>query len=48
MDIDVLEDQLIGVDTVYFSQLINNIRKSNISQEEFTSTYLISVIDKIF
>lgn len=48
MDIDVLEDQLIGVDTIYFSQLIDNIKSSGITQEEFTSTYLISVIDKIF
>jgi hypothetical protein len=50
MDIDVLEEQLIGVDSLYFMQLINQFRrqKENDSNFELTTNYVISIIDKIF
>lgn len=44
--IDVLEDQLIGVDTAYFVQLIEMMRKHD--PDKIDSAYLIEVIDKIF
>ena len=45
-DINVLEDQLIGVDVAYFSNLISALR--NIKDKEITSLYLVRLIDKIF
>ncbi len=50
MDINVLEDQLIGVDSVYFMSLINQFRKMKEKDSEFvlTSGYIVSIIDKIF
>jgi hypothetical protein len=50
MDMNVLEDQLIGVDSVYFMNLINRFRRKKESDPEFemTPNYLLSVIDKIF
>lgn len=50
LDIDVLEDQLIGVDSLYFMQLIEQFRKKQSEDDGFTLTapYLLSVIDKIF
>lgn len=48
-DIDVLEDQLIGVDTAYFTSLICSLRK-RMEEESFTLTteYISTIIDKIF
>ena len=50
MDVNVLEDQLIGVDSVYFMSLINQFRKMKEKDSEFvlTSGYIVSIIDKIF
>ncbi len=50
MDINVLEDQLIGVDSLYFINLVNQFReqKEKNSNFELTSNYIISIIDKIF
>lgn len=50
MDINVLEDQLIGVDSVYFMQLISQFRKQQNENPEFllTSDYIMSIVDKIF
>lgn len=50
LDIDILEDQLIGVDSLYFMNLIEMFRKRKASDPSFdlTSNYLISIIDKIF
>lgn len=46
-DIDVLEDQLIGVDVAYFEMLIQALR--NIPEgKELTANYLGALIDKIF
>jgi len=53
-DIDVLEDQLIGVDTVYFMNLIDKLRETMHNRKEAgdpmidMDTYITSVIDKIF
>jgi hypothetical protein len=49
-DINVLEDQLIGVDSLYFMNLIEQFRKKkkNDPSWELTTDYIISIIDKIF
>lgn len=57
-DINVLEDQLVGVDSLYFSAAISQLRKlaeekrvnANGDPIEFSydSSYLATVIDKIF
>jgi len=49
-DIDVLEDQLVGVDSVYFMQLINQFAKKQTDDPNWklTTGYVMSVIDKIF
>ena len=44
-DLNVLEDQLIGVDVVYFTSLINELRKTEM---DMTSANLNSLIDKVF
>ena len=50
MNIDVLEDQLIGVDSLYFMNLIEQFRKMKEQDVNFeiTPNYIISIIDKIF
>lgn len=45
-DINVLEDQLIGVDSAYFMQIIQAIKDRN--EEQMNSAYICSLIDKIF
>ncbi len=49
-DISVLEDQLVGLDSVYFMQLIEQFQKKQANDPTFVldSDYLISIIDKIF
>jgi len=49
-DVDVLEDQLTGVDTAYFIQVIDYLRKRQEENPDFhvQVPYLISIIDKIF
>ena len=49
-NIYVLEDQLVGVDSIYFLNFIKNLQKSNANNPEFklTQDYLTTVIDKIF
>ena len=49
-DIDVLEDQLIGVDSAYFNNLIEQIKnqQSNDSEFQWDFSYLVKIIDKIF
>ena len=48
-DYRVLEDQLIGVDTAYFSQVLAAMRKGK-DDGDFSvdETYLINLIDKVF
>lgn len=45
-NVDVLEEQLIGVDIAYFSKLLEVLR--GISTDKYTSAYISSLIDKIF
>jgi hypothetical protein len=50
LDVDVLEDQLTGVDTAYFIQVIDYLRKRRDEDPSFAynAPYLISIIDKMF
>lgn len=50
MNISVLEDQLIGVDSLYFMSLINQFKQKEKGDKDFQLTpgYLLSIIDKIF
>ena len=50
MNIGVLEDQLVGVDSLYFMNLIEQFRKQKEEDGNFelTSSYVVSIIDKIF
>jgi hypothetical protein len=45
-DIKVLEDQLTGVDTAYFIQLVERLREKD--PEKVDGAYLIEIIDRIF
>lgn len=49
-NINVLEDQLVGVDSSYFTSVVNSLRKMQEKNDvkAFDSTYLASIIDKIF
>lgn len=53
-DIDILEDQLTGVDAAYFAQLIDGLRSHSEKEKEEGKDfkveygYLASIIDKIF
>lgn len=49
-NIDVLEDQLVGVDSLYFMALIDQFRKQREKDNkwELTTGYVTSIIDKIF
>ena len=45
-DPDILEEQLIGIDVAYFSELIRILRSVNIGN--YTSHYINTIIDSIF
>lgn len=49
-DVDVLEDQLIGVDTAYFVEVITLLRERmrETRSKSIDQTYLIQIIDRIF
>ena len=49
-DLDVMEEQLTGVDATYFWQIIDYCRKRTEEDESFrvTAPYLATVIDRIF
>lgn len=49
-DIAVLEDQLVGVDSVYFMQVIRNLQKMKEENkiDKVDTGYVMSIIDKIF
>lgn len=49
-NIAVLEDQLVGVDSVYFLNFIDGLKKKKLEDPNFSLTqdYLTSVIDRIF
>ena len=46
-NVQVLEDQLVGVDSAYFTQLIHQLREKTVEQK-VDSGYLMTLIDKIF
>lgn len=45
-DVETLEDQLTGVDTAYFTQLIRSLRDKD--PEKVNSAYLVEIIDRMF
>lgn len=45
-DLDVLEDQLVGVDSAYFMQVIDVVKSK--SPEKVNAAYLSEIIDRIF
>jgi len=49
-NIYVLEDQLVGVDSIYFLNFIENLKKAKSKDKDFSidKTYVGTVIDKIF
>ncbi|MHA2023820.1 MAG: hypothetical protein ACTSWQ_09185, partial [Candidatus Thorarchaeota archaeon] len=49
-DIEVLEDQLTGVDAAYFMEIIDWCKKKQEESPEFkiTMPYLVTIIDKVF
>ena len=49
-DINVLEDQCVGVDSLYFLSFIEKMKEKQREDKDFelTNDYLTSVIDRIF
>jgi hypothetical protein len=49
-NINTLEEQLVGVDSLYFQQLINQFQKKRANDPSFvlSTDYVLSIIDKIF
>lgn len=48
-NLEVLEEQLVGVDTAYFQQIIGLLKKQKKEEaDKIDSTYLIEIIDQIF
>lgn len=48
-DINVLEDQLVGVDSAYFNILIRTLKSQNENPEfKITAPYISEIIDRIF
>lgn len=45
-DIQVLEEQLTGVDVAYFTELLGTLKERN--KEQVDSTYLMEIINKMF
>jgi hypothetical protein len=45
-DINILEDQLTGVDAAYFNEVINILRKE--SNRDINRTYLFELISRVF
>lgn len=45
-NIEVLKDQLVGVDSTYFMQMISELRENN--SESVDGGYLMTLIDKLF
>lgn len=45
-DVDVLEDQLTGVDTAYFTQLVSSLRSKD--PDKVNTAYLVEIIDRMF
>jgi len=47
-DVKVLEDQLVGVDTMYFKMFLDIIQKEKGDTAELDQDYVVSVIEKVF
>ena len=49
-DISVLEDQLVGVDSIYFLNFVKLLKEQHVSNKYFklSNDYVTSVVDKIF
>lgn len=47
-DIKVLEEQLTGVDTAYFVEMIDVLKNDVKAGKEIDSTYICSIVDRIF
>lgn len=45
-NIEVLRDQLVGVDSAYFFQVLNRLKEKN--SEKIDAAYLVEIIDRIF
>jgi hypothetical protein len=45
-DMNVLEDQLTGVDAAYFSQLLSKLREQD--PDKVDAAYLVAIVDKMF
>jgi hypothetical protein len=46
--LDVLEDQLVGVDSAYFREVIEMLREGEKTGKTLDQTYLMEVVDKVF
>jgi hypothetical protein len=47
-DYKVLEEQLVGVDTAYFYELLQLLKREGYSDKSIDSTYICSLIDRMF
>lgn len=49
-DVEVLEDQLVGVDSTFFAMLINSLNRKKEANKDFeiSNSYVASIVDKIF
>ena len=49
-DLNVLKEQLVGVDSAYFAEVIDKLRERQLTDEEFKpdNTYLFEIINRIF
>ena len=47
-DINVLEEQLIGVDSAYFMQLISALKKVDRDDSRMSTPYISEILDRIF
>jgi hypothetical protein len=49
-DLAVLEDQLVGVDSAYFLQLIAALQERQSADPDFrvTAPYLATIVDRLF
>lgn len=47
-DINVLEDQMVGVDSAYFAEVLDLLKKKTEEGKSIDSTYLMEIIDRVF
>ena len=49
-DVNILEDQLTGVDFAYFHHLIKGLKEAKEKDPNFTYNYeyIVSIVDKLF